>query len=116
MLNILMLSVFSISILVSTYSRGTSEGSTTSRYLEGLSLAEAHQDEKLGRQLSSLLLIPEVAQPGNTVEASRIDTTVQDKLSKDCRNWYVSMKELVHKMGYFTPCTTARVTYATGIT
>ena len=115
MLNILILSFFSISTLVSTYSRGTSEGSTASRYFERLSLVEAHLDEKLGRHLSSLLLIPEVAQPENTVEASRMDTTVQNKLSKDCRNWYVSMKELM-KGGYFTLCTTARVTYATGIT
>ena len=116
MLNAFILSVFSISILVSTYSRGTSEGSTPNRYFGWLSPLEAHLGEKLERHLISFLLIPEVAQPGNTVEASRMDTTVQNKPSKDCRNWYVSMKELVHKMGYFTQCTTARVTYATGIT
>ena len=117
-LNILVLSIISVSTLVSTYSRDTSEGSTTSRYCEGLSLVGAHMiewNEKLRRDLGRFLLIPNVAHVGTTTDASTEGAKAQNERRTSCGNWYVSMKELI-KGGYFTLCTTARVTYATGIT
>ena len=118
MLNNLTLCIFSISTLVSTYSRGTSEGSTASRYFGGLSLVGAHEeesDEKLRRHLGRYLLIPDVAHVEDTTGASAERAKAQNDQRMPCGNWYVSMKEL-SKGGYFTLRTTARVTYATGIT
>ena len=101
---------------------GTKGGSVVDRYGEGLSHNWARlldKFEKPGGNLSGHILIPQMAHPENTLDSYRAARMEHNERSCPCRNWYVSMKELipkVAKLGYCTQRTMTRVTCPPGIT